>query len=73
MGPLTSKLTSKGQTTIPSEIRKALHLKEGDLLFYEVESEQVVRFRKLEKIDIEWTKAIESTLTEWQGSQDDDL
>ena len=73
MKPLTSRLTAKGQTTIPSEIRKSLELHEGDLLFYEIESDNVVRLRKLEKVDMEWSRAIESTLTEWRGPEDDDL
>ena len=73
MKPLTSRLTAKGQTTIPSEIRKSLELNAGDLLFYEVESDKVIRIRKLEKVDLEWSRAIESTLSEWKGSQDDDL
>ena len=73
MKPLTSKLTAKGQTTIPLEIRKALNLKKNDLLFYEFESGNVIRFRKLEKVDLQWTRAIESTLNEWQGTEDDGL
>ena len=73
MAHLTSKLTAKGQTTIPLEIRRSLRLKEGDLLFYEIGADSVVRFRKLEKIDVEWAHAIESTLTEWQGDEDNDL
>ena len=31
-----STVTSKGQTTIPGRIRKALHIKPGDRLQYEV-------------------------------------
>lgn len=73
MKHLTSTLTAKGQTTIPSEIRKSLKLHEGDLLFYEIQSDNVVRIRKLEKIDFEWARALDSTLTEWTGSEDDDL
>jgi antitoxin PrlF len=33
---ITSKLTSKAQTTIPQPIRAALRLKEGDELAYEI-------------------------------------
>ena len=73
MKPLTSRITSKGQTTIPFEIRKSLHLREGDLLFYEIGADDVVRFKKLEKVDFEWAQAIESTLSEWQGDEDNDL
>jgi antitoxin PrlF len=41
-GVITSKLTSKAQTTIPQPIRAALKLKEGDELVYEIRGEQVV-------------------------------
>lgn len=37
---LHSTVTSKGQTTIPEKIRKALHIKPGDKLEYEVEGER---------------------------------
>lgn len=36
-----STLTSKGQTTIPGEIRKLLGLKENDRILYEVEDGRV--------------------------------
>ena len=39
---ITSKLTSKAQTTIPQPIRAALKLKEGDELVYEIRGEQVL-------------------------------
>jgi antitoxin PrlF len=39
---ITSKLTSKAQTTIPQPIRAALKLAEGDELVYEIRGEQVV-------------------------------
>ena len=68
-----SKITAKGQTTIPFEIRKSLKLGEGDLIFYEIGSDKVVRFRKLENVDMAWARSIESTLSEWKGEEDDDL
>ena len=36
-----STLTSKGQTTVPREIRKLLGLKENDRILYEVEDGKV--------------------------------
>ena len=36
-----STMTSKGQTTIPGKIRKALRMKPGDRLEYSVEGNQV--------------------------------
>jgi antitoxin PrlF len=39
---ITSKLTSKAQTTIPASIRAALRLKEGDELAYNIEGDRVI-------------------------------
>jgi AbrB family looped-hinge helix DNA binding protein len=38
---LHSTVTSKGQTTIPERIRKALRIKPGDKLEYSVEGDRV--------------------------------
>lgn len=42
---ITSKLTSKAQTTIPQPVRTALRLQEGDELLYEIDGERVVLSR----------------------------
>jgi antitoxin PrlF len=39
---ITSKLTSKSQTTIPQPIRAALSLREGDEIVYEIRDAQVL-------------------------------
>ena len=39
---ITSRLTSKAQTTIPQPVRVALHLEEGDELAYAIEEDRVV-------------------------------
>ncbi len=39
---ITSKVTSKAQTTIPQPIRAALHLREGDELAYEIRGGEVI-------------------------------
>jgi antitoxin PrlF len=39
---ITSKLTSKGQTTIPQPVREALRLREGEELAYRIERDRVV-------------------------------
>jgi antitoxin PrlF len=39
---ITSKLTSKAQTTIPQAVRAALRLKEGDELVYQIEQDRVI-------------------------------
>jgi antitoxin PrlF len=39
---ITSKLTSKAQTTIPQPVRAALRLEEGDELLYEIVDQRVI-------------------------------
>jgi antitoxin PrlF len=72
MKRLVSTLSQKGQTTIPQTVRETLGVNEGDVIQYEVDGD-IVRLRKLERIDTQWTRALETTLSEWKGSDDDDL
>lgn len=39
---ITSRLTTKAQTTIPQPVRAALKLREGDELAYEIEGDRVI-------------------------------
>ena len=39
---ITSKLSTKAQTKIPQPIRAALHLKEGDVLAYQIDGPRVI-------------------------------
>ena len=39
---LVSKISSKGQTTIPQDVRKAMKLDTGDRLLYEIKKDEVV-------------------------------
>jgi antitoxin PrlF len=39
---ITSKLSTKAQTTIPQSVRTALRLKEGDELAYAIEQDRVI-------------------------------
>ena len=72
MKTLVSKISDKGQTTVPKAIRRTLKVVPGDLIKYEVK-EGTVKIKKLEAEENIWLKSIESSLEEWQGSQDDDL
>lgn len=67
-----SKISEKGQTTVPKEIRDILGIRSGDLIQYEVDG-NVIRLRRLDVEENIWLKSIESTLEEWHGSDDDDL
>jgi len=42
---ITSKLTSKAQTTIPQPVRTALRLKEGDEIIYAIDGDRVILTR----------------------------
>lgn len=39
---ITSRLTTKSQTTIPQPVRAALRLNPGDSIFYEIDGDRVV-------------------------------
>ncbi|HEX2525459.1 MAG TPA: type II toxin-antitoxin system PrlF family antitoxin [Geminicoccus sp.] len=63
---ITSRITSKAQTTIPRAVRVALDLKEGDELVYEIQDGRVVISKPKEKqADDPF-----ATFTEWAGEAD---
>ena len=45
---ISSKLTTKAQTTIPQPVRAALHLHPGDELAYEIDGDRVIMTRRKE-------------------------
>jgi antitoxin PrlF len=65
----TSRITSKGQTTIPREIREKLSLRPGDVLVYELD-EGEVRVRRQSPIDVAYLHAVQTTLCEWDSLED---
>jgi len=69
---ITSKITSKGQVTVPKKIRDYMNIHEGDLLSYEVRENSVV-MRKILQADMEWAGALRNTLSEWEDNLDDEL
>jgi AbrB family looped-hinge helix DNA binding protein len=66
---MTSKITSKGQITLPKEIRDKLGVHSGDTLVYEVEG-NAVRVRKAEPFDLTWHRAVSRTVAEWDSAND---
>lgn len=44
-----SRVTSKGQVTIPAEVRKALNIEQGDDLLFEVASDKAARLRVVKR------------------------
>lgn len=39
---MTSKITSKGQITLPKEVRKLLNVQEGNIIVFERENDKIV-------------------------------
>lgn len=67
-----AKITSKGQTTIPREIREALHVSPGDLISWDLGADGTATVRRIQPIDLEYLRALEGTLTEWASDADED-
>lgn len=62
---ITSKLTTKAQTTVPQPVRTALGLKEGDELVYQIEVGRVVITKRQPAADDPF-----ATFEEWDSEAD---
>ena len=70
---VTSKMTTKGQATIPEKIRGILDLHPGDSVAFEVMEDQKVYIHKATPVDLEFAKALEGTLaSEWLSENDEE-
>ena len=67
---LMSRLSSKGQVTIPKPIREALGLTPGDRVAYEIDTEGV-RLVRVEPFDVAFDAALAETLEEWVTPEDE--
>lgn len=67
-----AKVTSKGQVTIPQEIRTALGVQPGDLLAWEMAADGRIEVHRVQPLDVEYLRALDSTLSEWTGAADDE-
>ena len=69
---ITSKLTSKAQTTIPRPVRAALDVAEGDELAYSIEADRVV-LTKARPPSVRAGHPLDdpfATFTEWDSEAD---
>lgn len=66
-----SKITAKGQTTVPQEVRVALKSKPGDLIAWDIEPNGRVAVRRIQPMDIEYAQAVQGTLNEWHTAEDE--
>jgi len=67
-----AKITAKGQTTIPQDVRKALRVGPGDLIAWDIDAQGIATVRRVLPIDLEYLRAIEGTLSEWSGAADEE-
>jgi AbrB family looped-hinge helix DNA binding protein len=68
---LFSRLSSKGQVTIPKKVRDQLGAAPGDLITYEVKG-NVVTMKRAEPFDAAFHSAVSRTLDEWTSPEDEE-
>ena len=66
-----AKITAKGQTTIPQDVRAALHVGPGDLIAWEIGADGTATVRRVQPMDLEYMRALEGTLSEWASAEDE--
>jgi AbrB family looped-hinge helix DNA binding protein len=66
-----AKITAKGQTTIPQDVRAALNVAPGDLIAWEIGNDGIATVRRVQPVDVEYMRAVEGTLSEWAGAADE--
>lgn len=72
MEKAASRLTGKYQATIPPSIRKALGLKSGDAVVFEVKEPGVAMLRRQTPLGAEYLRAVSATLeSEWLSEEDE--
>jgi antitoxin PrlF len=67
---VTSRITSKAQTTVPQAVRAALNVGPGDELEYRIGRDEVV-LTKARRRDKRYLKALQETLSEWSDPAND--
>lgn len=68
---VTSKVSVKGQSTIPGEIRKFLGLKAGDTIGFEIIENRVV-MRKLQPLDAAFLRLASESFSDWNAPEADE-
>jgi len=69
MATEVATLTAKGQVTVPKAVRKALGLRQGDQLSWEME-EGSVRVLAITPLDVTYLRSLEGQLSEWSSAAD---
>lgn len=67
-----SRLTTKGQITIPKAVRDSLSLGEGDLVVFTVADGQATMRKIAMRVEVADRDAATAQLDEWGGTADSD-
>ena len=67
-----ARVTAKGQATIPKRIREAAHIREGDMLAFDLDSNNRIIIRRIESTIDSELLALQETLSEWSSPEDDE-
>jgi len=67
---IRSRISAKGQITLPKVVREAIGASPGDTVVYEVEG-NAVRLRRIDPFDVEFHEALARTLDEWTSDEDE--
>ena len=67
----SSKITPRGQATIPKSVREAAGLYAGDVLAFETDGDRVV-VRKVGQEHDGHLQALSETLIEWTSAEDEE-
>jgi antitoxin PrlF len=68
---MITRLTSKGQATIPVQVRKALRLRPGDRVAFDVSGNRAT-LRKLDPQDRAYLALAGEAFSEWNSPEDDE-
>jgi AbrB family looped-hinge helix DNA binding protein len=66
-----SRVSAKGQMTIPKRARIAAHLAAGDVVTVVVEDDRLI-IRKLPTGDDAYLRGVQDQLSEWNSAEDED-
>ena len=67
--PVISRITAKGQTTVPQQVRFALNRQPGDLIARDIEPDGRVAIRRIQASGIEYLQAVQRSLSEWHTAE----
>ena len=66
-----SRLSTKGQVTIPVDLRKAIGIEPGDMVVYELQGKSV-KLKRVDPFDAAYHAAVGETLEESNSPEDEE-